>query len=455
MIRPIEVETLAPTALNENGLAMMVEKVRLSISRDINGADLLFSLLKAPWLQSLLKVYTCLQQYLTRSPTPFLPSASALSQEVISDLRTASPFPEVKELHRLLRNPHMQALLFAHDMVAQKDYEPILLPLPDNLSDEEEAMRIMCLVKNKQTLKNFSGIKKRLDDLKRRTKEKLARKPAGRSSREAAFFSVPTMSSRRQAAGLGEDGMNLSAPSLHTSVLMDYIAAESASNTEAGPFSSQPREKLEILSLRSLEVPASSSTRFFQNTVPTELPYISRRPQTVPSRPLLYSKRDTKLLGTHRTQALSDQESLEELRSTMKSVASTVDKTSRDVQLLGEMVVAATELMSETMQENTQTLNLLMNVLERIQGLLLSPKSPQSARSDLSARSAAGSFSEFMEGVSCHPPTALPSSLEDRPEQCCLAVAGTTPPNGTQRSGAEQRRAGLLVKKKKILVLGC
>ncbi|MGH0117622.1 UNVERIFIED_CONTAM: hypothetical protein FKN15_041814 [Acipenser sinensis] len=106
-------------------LAMVVEEVRLSISRDINGADLLYSLLNAPWLQSLLKVYACLQQYLTRRATPLLPSASALSQE---------------------------ALLSAHDTVAQKDYEPILPPLPDNLPDEEEAMRIVCLVKNKQTL---------------------------------------------------------------------------------------------------------------------------------------------------------------------------------------------------------------------------------------------------------------------------------------------------------------
>lgn len=37
-------------------LALVVEEVRDSISRDINGADLLFSLLNAPWLQSLLKV---------------------------------------------------------------------------------------------------------------------------------------------------------------------------------------------------------------------------------------------------------------------------------------------------------------------------------------------------------------------------------------------------------------
>lgn len=45
-----------------------------------------------------------------------------------------------------------QALLSAHDSVAQRDYGPVLPPLPDNLSDNEEAVRIVCLVKNKQPL---------------------------------------------------------------------------------------------------------------------------------------------------------------------------------------------------------------------------------------------------------------------------------------------------------------
>ena len=36
--------------------------------------------------------------------------------------------------------------------MAQKDYNPVLPPIPDNLADDEEAMRIVCLVKNKQQL---------------------------------------------------------------------------------------------------------------------------------------------------------------------------------------------------------------------------------------------------------------------------------------------------------------
>lgn len=43
-------------------------------------------------------------------------------------------------------------MLQAHDTVAQKDFDPILPPLPEDLPDDEEAMRIVCLVKNNQPL---------------------------------------------------------------------------------------------------------------------------------------------------------------------------------------------------------------------------------------------------------------------------------------------------------------
>uniref|UniRef100_A0A8C7JU58 MAGUK p55 scaffold protein 4 n=1 Tax=Oncorhynchus kisutch TaxID=8019 RepID=A0A8C7JU58_ONCKI len=63
-----------------------------------------------------------------------------------------APSPEARQLYSLLKSPHLQALLSAHDMVAQTDYEPVLPPLPEDLPEDEEAMRIVCLVKNKQPL---------------------------------------------------------------------------------------------------------------------------------------------------------------------------------------------------------------------------------------------------------------------------------------------------------------
>ncbi|XP_051786414.1 MAGUK p55 subfamily member 4-like isoform X3 [Erpetoichthys calabaricus] len=143
-------------SLCDNGLsqilAMVVEEVRQSVNRDINGAALLYSLLNAPWLRSLLKVYECLQLHLTTRPPAVLNAALPLTREVVMDLRLVPTSPDVRELQRLLMSPHLQALLSAHDMVAQKDYEPVLPPLPGNLPEDEEAMRIVCLVKNKQPL---------------------------------------------------------------------------------------------------------------------------------------------------------------------------------------------------------------------------------------------------------------------------------------------------------------
>ncbi|XP_041835214.1 MAGUK p55 subfamily member 4 [Melanotaenia boesemani] len=158
MRQAVEAQVLNPHfELGEQGLRQIlsdvIEEVRRSVSQDIDGAEILHSLLNSPWLQSLLKVYGCLQRHLRNSPAPVLEYASGLSLQLLIDIRS-SPCcsEEAKELYRLLRQPHMQALLSAHDTVAQKDYEPVLPPMPEELPDDEEATRIVCLVKNKQPL---------------------------------------------------------------------------------------------------------------------------------------------------------------------------------------------------------------------------------------------------------------------------------------------------------------
>ncbi len=50
-----------------------------------------------------------------------------------------------------------QALLSAQDTVSLRDYEPDLPPLPKDLPEDEEAMRIVCLVKNNQTLVSMTS----------------------------------------------------------------------------------------------------------------------------------------------------------------------------------------------------------------------------------------------------------------------------------------------------------
>ncbi|NXC97568.1 MPP4 protein, partial [Certhia brachydactyla] len=145
-------------------LTLALQELSLLCKRDVNGVGMLYDLLRSRWLQALLKIYDCLQHYLGKRPAPVTLQARALSREVVELLREAPQSGEIKELRRLLRSPHfkaigwfacfhlLQALLSAHDTVAQKDFEPTLPPLPDNIPENEEAMRIVCLVKNNQPL---------------------------------------------------------------------------------------------------------------------------------------------------------------------------------------------------------------------------------------------------------------------------------------------------------------
>uniref|UniRef100_A0A096M1F8 MAGUK p55 scaffold protein 4 n=1 Tax=Poecilia formosa TaxID=48698 RepID=A0A096M1F8_POEFO len=134
-------------------LSDVVEEVRRCVGQDVDGAEVLHGLLTASWLQSLIKVYECLQRYLTDCPAPALDFASGLSLQLLIDIRSL-PYcsDEAKELYRLLRQPHMQQMFSTVLVVFSHDYEPVLPPMPDELPDEEEATRIVCLVKNKQPL---------------------------------------------------------------------------------------------------------------------------------------------------------------------------------------------------------------------------------------------------------------------------------------------------------------
>ncbi|KAM4561892.1 MAGUK p55 subfamily member 4-like [Fundulus diaphanus] len=134
-------------------LSSVVEDVGEAVSRNISGAQLLHELLSAPWLRALLKIYECLMQFQRFTPSPLLPCASGLLLEIMAIIQRAHrPSAEARELYNLLSSPHIQALLSSHDSVAQYDYLPVLPPLPDELPEDEEAMRIVCLVKNNQPL---------------------------------------------------------------------------------------------------------------------------------------------------------------------------------------------------------------------------------------------------------------------------------------------------------------
>ncbi|NWW93498.1 MPP3 protein, partial [Rhynochetos jubatus] len=105
-------------------------------------------------LSYLMKIYEKLRHYERQSPTPVLHSAAGLVEDVIEELQTAPVSNEEKELLQLLSTPHLRAMLVVHDTVAQKNFDPVLPPLPENLDDDfdEESVKIVRLVKNKEPL---------------------------------------------------------------------------------------------------------------------------------------------------------------------------------------------------------------------------------------------------------------------------------------------------------------
>ncbi|NXH11079.1 MPP3 protein, partial [Bucco capensis] len=102
----------------------------------------------------LMKIHEKLRHYERQSPTPVLHSAAGLAEDVIEELQTAPVNNEEKELLHLLSTPHLRAMLVVHDTVAQKNFDPVLPPLPDNFDDDfdEESVKIVRLVKNKEPL---------------------------------------------------------------------------------------------------------------------------------------------------------------------------------------------------------------------------------------------------------------------------------------------------------------
>ncbi|KAF6720977.1 MAGUK p55 subfamily member 3 [Oryzias melastigma] len=102
----------------------------------------------------LMKIHEKLRQYERQSPTPVLHSASSLAEDVAEELQSGPMSSDEKELLHLLTSPHLKAVLSVHDTVAQKNFDPVLPPLPDDFEDEleEESVKIVRLVKNKEPL---------------------------------------------------------------------------------------------------------------------------------------------------------------------------------------------------------------------------------------------------------------------------------------------------------------
>ncbi|XP_028284384.1 MAGUK p55 subfamily member 7-like [Parambassis ranga] len=113
----------------------------------------LHSMLMEKKLHLLFKIHERLKRFEKRSPVPVQEHAVSLASELAEELIYQGWRDEVKELVDLLSKPHFKSLLSVHDAVAQRDFEPSLPPIPDDVLDEDEdSVKIVSLVKTKDPL---------------------------------------------------------------------------------------------------------------------------------------------------------------------------------------------------------------------------------------------------------------------------------------------------------------
>ncbi|CAL8344001.1 unnamed protein product [Merluccius merluccius] len=105
--------------------------------------------LNASWIHERLK------RFEKRSPIPARDRASALVSDLLEDELSHDARVQAKELLSLLCEPQFKSLLWVHDAVAQRQFEPQLPPLPELprvLDEDDDSVKIVSLVKTAEPL---------------------------------------------------------------------------------------------------------------------------------------------------------------------------------------------------------------------------------------------------------------------------------------------------------------
>lgn len=143
---------------------------------------------------------------------------------------------------------------------------------------------------------------------------------------------------------------------------------EDEAGASAGATSSLPTPRGWTASPPCLTVPYYKLDDYFHRGVPHRFRSQSPRIRTAPPSPLR-PHRVVNLPSVPPVE-LAKQESLDELRTTVQLAASSMENSTKDIKLLGEKMAAATERMSDSVQDNSQALVLLAQVVDRLQMLL-------------------------------------------------------------------------------------
>lgn len=131
----------------------------------------------------------------------------------------------------------------------------------------------------------------------------------------------------------------------------------------------------------------------------------------------------------HQPPELTKQLSVEELRSTVQTVASSIEHGTEDVRHLGQKMVAATEMITDSVEENVQALNLLAEVVDKLQGLIVASKHPESSTPHRSKQHTPPPPPQRVSPGSskvCKPPTPYPRHLSSSSSSCSSSSSSTS-----------------------------
>lgn len=124
---------------------------------------------------------------------------------------------------------------------------------------------------------------------------------------------------------------------------------------------------LHTFSQASPWVPSSSCCFHASNPLPKPF-RTTPHARTAPPSPMHCHRVRETITCSHTNPA--KEEGLNELRNTLQQATSCMERSSENVHLLGERMAAATERISESMQENSQALAMLTHVVEKLQELV-------------------------------------------------------------------------------------
>ncbi|XP_064598319.1 MAGUK p55 subfamily member 7-like [Liolophura sinensis] len=129
-----------------------LDYIQHQVKAEADDIGFLKSLLFSQHLHKIIPIYRCMEKLNMPAAGPYLECATGLTGELLEDLSPCRHHPDVAELIDILSYPHMLTLLCAHDSIACKDYDPRLPPIPLEVDEDDEVVKVVKLIKNNEPL---------------------------------------------------------------------------------------------------------------------------------------------------------------------------------------------------------------------------------------------------------------------------------------------------------------